>query len=101
MKMLMMIFKESLEEEIKALLAKHRVSAFTEMHEVTGMGEAGATLHSLAWPGFNNMVLAALPDPEAERLIAAMQEYRHVLERKQGDAKVPFRVFSLPCEMVV
>ena len=101
MKMLMMIFKESLEEEIKGLLAEHKVSAFTEMHEVTGVGEGGATLHSLQWPGFNNMVLAAMEDAQADRLIASMHKYRDTLAKRQGNNKVPFRVFALPCEMVV
>jgi hypothetical protein len=101
MKMLMIIFKESLEEDIRELLKKNEVKAFTEMHDLTGMGEAGATLHSLSWPGFNNMVLAALPEPEADKIIAVFREFRDRLIHKQGGAKIPLRVFSLPCEMVV
>jgi hypothetical protein len=58
MNMLMIFFRESLEEDIQGLLSKHHVRAFTEMHEVTGMGEAGAAFHSLSWPGLNNMILA-------------------------------------------
>jgi hypothetical protein len=101
MKMLMIIFKESLEEDIRELLNQHRVKAFTEMHDLTGVGEAGSTLHSLSWPGFNNMVLAALPEPEADTVIAALQGFRDRLMQKQSGAKIPLRVFSLPCEMVV
>jgi hypothetical protein len=101
MKMLMMIFKESLEEEIQAVLNQHHVSAFTQMHDVTGVGEGGATLHSLSFPGFNNMILAALPDPEADKVIAGLKGYRQRLVQKQGDDKIPLRVFSLPCELVV
>ena len=59
MNMLMIVFKESLEEDILGLLCNHHVRAFTEMHDVTGMGEAGAAFHSLSWPAFNNMILAA------------------------------------------
>ena len=101
MKMLMMIFKESLEEEIKALLARYNVKAFTEMHEVTGMGEGGASLHSLSWPGFNNLVMAAMPEADADKVIHALKEYREGLEKKQGNSKIPLRVFSLPCDLVV
>lgn len=101
MNMLMIIFKESLEEDIRELLAHHEVKAFTEMHDLTGKGEAGATMHSLSWPGFNNMVLAAMPTPEADKVIAALQAFRDRLVQKQGGAKIPLRVFSLPCEMVV
>ncbi len=101
MKMLMMIFKESLEEEVQELLARHHVNAFTEMHDVTGRGEGGATLHTHSWPGFNNMILAALPENEAEKVVGALKTYRARLVEKQGNDKVPLRVFALPCEMVV
>lgn len=101
MKMLMIIFKESLEEEVQELLNQHHVNAFTQMHDVTGVGEGGATLHSLSFPGFNNMILAALPEPEADKVVAALKEYRDGLVQKQGNNKIPLRVFSLPCEMVV
>ncbi len=101
MKMLMVIYKESLEEEIKQVLARHQVKAFTEVHELTGMGEGGAALHSLSWPGFNNMVLAAMPDPDARQVIDALKKYRDGQVAKQGNDKVPLRVFALPCELVV
>jgi hypothetical protein len=101
MNMLMIILKESLEEEVHALLRAHGVMAFTEMHEITGQGEAGATLNSLHWPGFNNVILAVLPEPEAKRVIEALKQFRDGLALRQHGAKIPLRVFSLPCELVV
>lgn len=101
MNMLMIILKESLEEEVRALLRTQGVIGFTEMHEITGQGEAGATLNSLHWPGFNNLILAALPESDAKRVIDALAEFRDGLAVKQHGAKIPLRVFSLPCELVV
>jgi hypothetical protein len=101
MKMLMIIMKESLEEEVREVLRSHNVSAFTEMHEVVGQGEAGATLHSLSWPGFNDLILVAMPDPQAAQVIHALAEFRDRTMQKQRGAKVPLRVFSLPCELEV
>jgi nitrogen regulatory protein PII len=101
MRMLMIIMKESLEEEVREVLRNHNVGAFTEMHEVVGQGEAGATLHSLSWPGFNDLILAAMPEPEANQVIDALAEFRERTMQKQQGAKVPLRVFSLPCELVV
>jgi len=101
MKMLMIIFKESLEEEVQGVLTRHHVKAFTEMHDVTGVGEGGATLHSHSWPGYNIMILAALPEPEADKVVGALKDYREGLVKKQGNAKIPLRVFTLPCELVV
>ena len=101
MKMLMIVFRESLEDDIRGILGKYQVRAFTEMHDVTGTGEAGAAFHSLAWPAFNNMILAALPDGEAVTLIEALTEFRERQGRQQSGAKIPLRVFSLPCDLVV
>ena len=101
MNMLMIVFTESLEEDIRGLLRKHHVRAFTEMHDVTGMGEAGAAFHSLSWPALNNMILAALPEPEADKVVAALKGFREGQIQKQRGAKIPLRVFALPCELVV
>ena len=101
MKMLMIVFRESLEDDIRGLLSKHRVLGFTEMHDITGTGEAGAAFHSLSWPAFNNMILAALPEPEAGTLIGALNEFRDRQVKQQGGAKIPLRVFSLPRDLVV
>lgn len=101
MNMLMIVFRESLEEDIRGLLRKHHVRAFTEMHDVTGMGEAGAAFHSLSWPAFNNMILAALSEPEADKVVAALKDFRDRQILNQGGAKIPLRVFSLPCALVV
>lgn len=101
MKMLMIVFRESLEEDIRKLLSKYRVRAFTEMHDVTGTGEAGAAFHSLSWPAFNDMILVAMPEPEADKLLTALKEFREQQVQRQGGAKIPLRVFSLPCELEV
>jgi len=99
--MLMIVFRESIEEEIRALLNQFNVKAFTEMHDVSGVGEAGAAFHSLSWPAHNNMILAALPEPEADTVVAGLKAFRDEQIRKQGGAKIPLRVFALPCELVV
>lgn len=100
MQMLMIIMKESLEDDVRMILRKNNVTAFTEMHEATGQGEAGATLHSLSWPGFNNVIFVALSEPEAKKVISALVDFRD----RQVDlqkAPIPLRVFSMPCELVV
>ena len=101
MKMLMIVFRESLEEDIRQLLQELGVRAFTEMHDITGVGEAGAAFASLSWPAHNNMVLAALPEADAEVVVAALRRFRDQQIKNQGGAKIPLKVFALPCELVV
>jgi len=101
MKMLLIVFRESLEEEIHGLLQEHHVKAFTELHKVGGTGETGAAFHSFSWPGVNSMILTALSDDEAKRLVEGFKMFRDQRAQQQHGAKIPLRVFVLPCEQLV
>lgn len=101
MKMLLIIFRDSLEEEIHGLLKEHDVKAFTELHKVAGTGETGAAFHSFAWPGLNALVLTALPDDQAEQVAKGLKEFRDQRIQQQHGVKVPLHAFVLPCLQVV
>lgn len=101
MKMLLIVFRESLEEEIHGLLHTHHVNAFTELHKVTGTGETGTAFHSFTWPGVNSMILTALPDDEADRVVEGFKVFRDERRHGQHGANIPLRVFVLPCALVV
>ena len=99
MKMLLIVFRESMVEHIHALLKEYEVNAFTELHNVAGKGETGPTLHFSLSTGANCMILAAVSDQVAYRLIDGFMRYR--AEHVQGDDAFPLHVFVLPCEQVV
>jgi hypothetical protein len=101
MKMLMIVFRESLENDIRAILDMHRVTAFTEMLDVVGKGEAGGAFHSLSWPGLNNMILVALPQAQADKVVAELKAFHDRQVQSEGGVKIPMRVFTLPCELAV
>jgi hypothetical protein len=101
MNMLLIVFRESLEEEVRGLLKKLDVKAFTELHEVEGAGECGAVFQSFAWPGANSMILTALPEDHLKRVVEGLQAFRDQRVKQQHGAKIPLRVFLLPCELVV
>lgn len=101
MKMLMVVFRESLEEDIMRVLKELGVKAFTELPSVIGAGEAGAAFHSFATPGANSIVLTALAEEHAEQVVKGLHAYREQLIQRQHGAYIPLRVFVLPCEQVV
>jgi hypothetical protein len=101
MKMLLIVFRESLEEEIHAVLNTHHVKTFTELHKVGGVGETGAAFHSFTWPGVNGLILTALEDDEAEHVAEGFREFREERSHSQHGSKIPLRVFVLPCAQVV
>lgn len=101
MKMLLVIFRESLDEDIRQLLHDLNLKAFTEAPKVLGIGEAGQAADTFEQPGFNLLILSALEDNQAWHVIAGLKTFRDELSRKQQGAKIPIRVFVLPCEQVV
>lgn len=101
MKMIMIVFRESFEDDIRDLLSQNQVEAFTEMLDVVGKGEAGAAFQSVSWPGLNNMILVALPEVQADRVVAALKKFHDQQVRNERGTKIPMRVFTLPCELVV
>jgi nitrogen regulatory protein PII len=101
MKMLMVVFRDSLQDEILALLKGCDVKAYTLVQNVAGAGEAGTALGSFASPGVNSMVLVVLPEDQANRSVEALKVYRDGLAEDHPTHKAPIRAFALPCTQVV
>jgi hypothetical protein len=101
MKMLMVVFRHSLDQHIRQLLQELDVKAFTEAPKVFGMGEAGQAYDSFDWPGFNALILAAMEDDQAAQVIGKLKAFRDGMSQKQQGGKIPMRVFTLPCERII
>jgi nitrogen regulatory protein PII len=101
MKMLVIVFRESLVEPVHALLNEYDVTAFSELHNVTGKGVTGPTSQFFLAPTTNRMILAAVADQLAYRLIDAFMRFRLEQEAVKGDNAFPLHVFVLPCEQAV
>lgn len=101
MKMLLIVFRESLAEQIHALLKEYEVTGYSELHNVSGRGETGPTVHFALSSGANRMILAALPEQASFRLIDVLNRYRTEHMTQQRQEAYPLHVFVLPCEQVV
>ncbi|MBH0193375.1 MAG: hypothetical protein HP492_16745 [Nitrospira sp.] len=101
MKMLMIVFRESIAQQIHALMKEYEVTAFTELHNVSGRGETGPTLHFSLSAGANRLILAAIPEQMAHRVIEGLTRYRMEHMRQEAGDTFPLHVFVLPCEQVV
>lgn len=101
MKMLLIVFRESLEEEIHGLLNKYDVKTFTELHKVGGVGITGTAFHAFMGPGGNGMILTALSEDHAERVVEGFKVFRDQRLQKLHGARVPVHVFVLPCSQAV
>jgi hypothetical protein len=101
MKMVVITFRRSLEPEVLSLLEKMGIHAYTEIPKVHGIGEAGPAFGSFAFPGENIMILLALPRERAYCMIEAFEALRDRLTKQQHDAKIPMKLFVLPCEKII
>ncbi|HXJ84868.1 MAG TPA: hypothetical protein VMS64_40025 [Candidatus Methylomirabilis sp.] len=101
MKMLMIVSRSSLLDDLLGLLAELGVNASTQLPEVHGQGEAGSALGTFANPGSNSVVLAAVDDGAAERVAGELRAFRDRNATRQRGAQIPLRVFVLPCTQVV
>ena len=98
MKMLLIVFRQSIVEQIHALLKEYEVNAFTELHNVAGRGETGPTVQFFLSPGPNYMILTAVSEQLAYRLIDGFTRYK----AEQGiDHHDNLHVFVLPCKQVI
>ncbi|MDE3241361.1 MAG: hypothetical protein KGO52_01415 [Nitrospirota bacterium] len=110
MKMLLLIFRQPLEHDLLQLLEELDVKAFTEVPKVFGMGETGAAGQSFGWPGYNAMVLAAMGEEQAERVVQRLKKFHDHLAQQQHMStlkpstqwgKVPIKLFAIPCELLI
>jgi len=98
MKMLLIVFRQSIAEHIHALLREYEVNAFTELHNVAGRGETGPTVQFLLSPGANCMILTAVSEQVAYRVIDGFTRFKAEQGVGQHDN---VHVFILPCEQAV
>jgi hypothetical protein len=101
MTMLLLVYRQSLDQDLQQLLKELDVTSFTQAPKVFGMGEAGTAFSSMAWPGSNCMILAAMEEAQATHVIERLREFRDRLAQTQRKNKVPMRVFALPCERLI
>jgi nitrogen regulatory protein PII len=97
MKMLAIIFRASLEGQLLELLKKHGVTAYSEIYKVLGTGETERAPGYSAWPGSNSMLIVALPEDRAERLVTDLQEFHRHWEESSDRPKLPIRLFAWDC----
>ncbi len=100
MKMLLVVFRYYLEDDVQRLLANLGVAAFSEAPKVLGVGEAGKVADSHVWPGHNSCIFAALPEAQIQEIVAALRVFSEDHRARTGKL-APLRAFVMPCEQVV
>jgi hypothetical protein len=101
MKIVLIICRESLEEDILVLLNEHSVKGYTKIEGVSGSGETGIAGESFFSPGANTIILTALNDDHCRCVVTELKTFQSKLAEQQHGAKIPLRLFVLPCEQLI
>jgi len=99
--MVLIVFRSSLETDVLKVLSAAGVHTYTGFPHVLGAGEAGTRLDTFERPGFNSMIVAALSHAEATQLVEKLRHFRDESTSERHGARVPLRVFVLPCSQAV
>lgn len=102
MKMLMIVARESMLEELEKVLRDNAITAYTIFNKVAGKGRSGKVYQSFLYPETNVVINAVLPsDHIVDKAVSALKTLQ--TERVKGSygQPIPFKVFSFPCEELI
>jgi nitrogen regulatory protein PII len=100
MRMITIICREKLEREVVQLLNTLGVQGYTTMSGLGGKGLSGAVSEH-GWIERNMKFVVVLGEEQATSLASAVKQlYAKLLEQQSGE-KVPLRVFSVPCDLIL
>jgi len=100
MKMLTLICREGIEDEIQVMLSDLKVEGYTVISGVLGSGQTG-TVTGKAWTDRNTLYLIALDDARMVPLVNAVREVHTRLVQENDGHEVPLKVFLQPCDLIV
>ena len=96
MKMLLVICPDFRRSDVRGLIAKHDVHAYSELQEVTGEGVTGKRLGTRVWPEKSILIFTVVPDDKKDALLSALKHCATQLYPGEG-----LRAFVLPVEEAV
>ena len=83
MRMMMLVFNETLESEVAKLARASGLDYWTRLDGVSGKGRhSGTHLGTDIWPGRNVVLLAALPEGAVEPLLVGVRRLRDTSGRE-------------------
>jgi hypothetical protein len=96
MKMLLIICPETRQDELRDLIARHGVHAYSELKNVLGEGKTGKKMDTQVWPEKSILIFTVTEENKSKELLLALKDFQKQLYKEEG-----FRVFALPAESVI
>ena len=100
-KLILIVFRDSLTDELHALLKRCHIVAYTELTEAQGSGASGKALGTYLQPGHNSLLLTVVSEEQAKVLMDGFVITRDKLQETQRGAEIPMKLFVLPVEQAI
>lgn len=96
MKLVMILCPDYRQVELRELISKHDIHAYTELKDVTGEGLTGKKFGSRLWPEKSIIVFTVISDDKKDELLADLRNCSESLFAAEG-----MRVFVIPVEKAI
>lgn len=95
MKIVFIAYGQNLDDEVTDILVDNMIANFTKWKRVGGVGQSSGVHRGKApWPKLNNVMMLALGEDEATKVMDGVRQMR----RSRGASGV--KAFLVPCEEV-
>jgi nitrogen regulatory protein PII len=99
-KLLLITFRQSLEDDLGHLLHEIGVKNYTLIPGVLGMGKTGTATSAFGLHGLNSMLLIVLDEEQEKSVLEKLKAFHNRLATQQP-SKIPPRLFVLPCDQII
>ena len=100
MKMLTLICREGIEDEVQVMLSSLNITGYTVISGVLGSGVTG-TVTGRSWTDRNTLYLVALDDARMVPLVNSVRELHTRLVQENEGHEVRLKAFVQPCDLIV
>src|SRR5262249_16785815 len=97
MKMLIIVARESMLNELEALLRDNGINGDTIQTNVKGKGITGGVHGTFYHPDINSIIFSVLSSDQAEKAVGALTALHTRCLTSYGQP-IPLKVFTFPCE---
>lgn len=85
MKLVLIVYNITLEDEVQALLKDQQVTGLTQWPRIWGCGTtSGSRFDTSVWPGANSGLMVVTEEAKARALFDAVQELRDTAGKREG-----------------
>jgi hypothetical protein len=99
MTMFQILYPQSSQDEVVALLDGLGVSGYTQTDKVIGRGPRGHHFDSQIWPGADGMIYCVVGDEKSTVLASALANFSHALEHNSRGL-YGLHVFTWACDQL-